>query len=117
MTEHIIDRAKWVCGGMSLASALGSPKLLNERGRQCCLGQICSQHGYSNAELDDRATPGSLASIAKLPDWLRPDPFAVANDMMFINDDPNLCQEARERTLIDYAAKVDVKLSFTGVLL
>jgi len=47
LKEVVIDRSKWVCGDESskIHDDLGGSKMLNSKGRMCCLGHICDAYG------------------------------------------------------------------------
>ncbi len=124
MKEYTIDRSKWVCGGKRFSKKLGLPKMLNEEGRMCCLGQICKAEGASKGELYNSGCPWTAYydNYAKcVPDWMfnnamRMSHSSVADKMMRVNDNPDLNQKERENKLKELALKVDVKLKFTGKL-
>ena len=124
MKEYTIDRSKWVCGGKRFSEKLGLPKMLNEEGRMCCLGQICKAEGVSESELRSTGSPWTLNydyGSKDIPDWMfnnrmRIQHSTIANKMMRVNDDFFLNQKKREKRLKELALKVDIKLKFTGKL-
>lgn len=113
--EYVIDRSKWVCGGMREYPQLGMGCLLNDIGRQCCLGQVLSQDGVSDGTLYEEPTPSDATQKTSwLVDSCGNSPATFA--LMKINDQVGISQKTRERLLTKEAKKHGVTFRFTGRL-
>lgn len=127
MAHYIIDRSKWVCGiRYDKYKTLGHSMLLNERGRQCCLGQIMEQEGIPRTVLSSLLFPVDVQNIFKdltVPSWLTQKKSkeyvinsTLAIQMMNVNDSLDFTQKQREQRLMELAAEAGHTLEFVGEL-
>ena len=117
--KYIIDKSKWVFGGLRFNLILGHSYLKNDKGNMCCLGQICKADGVPEKELQNFTRPHAVRH--KLPEthWLLCSHSAdrdsrVAVDMMSTNDNSMISLEDREAYLISAAKAVGHELEFIG---
>jgi hypothetical protein len=123
--EFVVDRRTWFRGHGANQSSL-----FREDCTKCCLGFLALSCGYSETEIEDRATPIAVGSKGVLfpkefPVELNNFPkflfehvhnkfrdSAVSLGLMEINDDPTLAEDVREQMLIEGFAKHDINLRF-----
>lgn len=123
MTEYVIDRSKWRCGGKTNDDH-GDTCLLNDQGRMCCLGQVLKQDGVADGLLLHRGMPANAFGLkAKQEHWTLADTqdgahknARIAEVMAETNDRPKISQTERERELKKLAEQVGHTLVFKGRL-
>lgn len=122
MRELIIDRAKWFRGKGAYHS-----RLLTSDGKMCCLGFECMARGYTEQQIKDVDAPTRLAfkhpDLASNIDWLvikgADDSWRfgfvhtpVCKELMEVNDNRELSDEARESRITELFNMSGVTVQF-----
>ncbi len=120
--RYTIDRSKWVCG--TKEQLLGHTRMLNNIGRMCCLGQICKQMGYKDADLYSHELPSLVYEMSKKENYkirVFLDDQNIDNifsyNMAKINDEIHITQAEREKQLKRLAREQGILLTFKGRLM
>lgn len=120
-----INRRRWLNGGNK--NLVYSKLLSPHNDRQCCLGFLAREVGYSKEEINDLGCPSDAARETgdnKFPKgflrWRRntlSEPWIdtkVCRKMMDVNDDKEITNKLREEKLTKLFAKVGIKVEFFG---
>lgn len=120
MSHYIIDKSKWVCGDNS--EKMGDTAMLNDKGRMCCLGQMCKQAGVSKKSLKFNSSPDEI-DHKKVPKWmLTKDSVGLKQDselsqiLITVNDDYSISQKKREREITKLLKEAGHTVEFKGKL-
>ncbi len=120
----VLDLKKWRCGyGGNSECKLGTgpTKLLNKKGKMCCLGQFAEQAGIPKASLLDVGMPGSIyldkscvilekfTSVGKNNSGFSFD-SPLAYDCVGINDDKKTSINKKIKLLREILKNAGVKL-------
>lgn len=128
MAKYIIDRSKWVCGDAEFRKKydLGGSKLLNAKGKMCCLGQVCLQDGLSEDDIRGKGGPTNVYWQRLKDHWMTTPENNNSRDAchaMNINDSINspitgdwsrLTQEEREEELKKLFESMGHEIEFVG---
>ena len=119
--DYVIDRSKWVCGGPENQEKMGHVRMLNDKGRMCCLGQIAKLSGVGNQYLKHKQEPADVES-GNIPDWMVTPEDANRNTSLFareamrINDTDKINQTQRELQLKQLFKSAGISIQFKGKL-
>lgn len=107
--EFKVIRAKWLRGSDS--------ELLDENGKMCCLGFVCSQLGISKELLQDKDNPYEIKLLLPyLTDYYHSMivDSSLSKEAIQINDDVNISDSIRESKLIKLFKQYGLSIKFEG---
>ena len=103
--EYVIDRKKWLRGE-------DQSMMLDDKGKMCCLGQICKQSGVENMLNLDYPDNCESKNVPKfLLDSYGHDSL-LAIKAAEINDEYDLTDTEREKLLIELFKKEKISIKF-----
>lgn len=115
-----IDRSIWRCGGDTpeLVEKFGTTKLLNNKGKMCCLGILGSKMGIPNNHLIDQFEPHDIKEL--YPDYydlvypIEDEAMNLNDEAMSLNDDKDISNEEREDKLTKLFKTNNIEITFIG---
>ena len=114
LTDVVIDRGKWRCGGWKgLDPVLGETRLLGEEGFRCCLGFACSARGVADDDLAGRWMPTDTGKSIKGLSYRGTD-TKVSDCAVDINDDHECTVSDREESVKRVLSKAGFNVIFEG---
>ena len=103
-----IDRNTWLRGETDESKLLRSSD-----NKMCCLGFLALALNASKEEISDQSTPGTACSVKWLDGMLKMGHEShISNDLMRVNDSPNLSASEREAKLSQLFSQLGVEVEF-----
>lgn len=112
--EFTVQRSKWLRGNMNIS------RLLNNKGKMCCLGFYSKACGIQNEDIKNISAPEDISNNVSKNWKTRLLKFnnrvntAKCFKLMQINDSSSINDEERERRLTKQFKILGIKVNFVG---